>query len=89
MTIRRNVIPIKNRSARATCDEADPIVPNRTSRREPGSGRFDRNFGCHHPDFRLSGNEQRMRSPSSNEALEHDPEKWQPVFRKDHAQTKG
>jgi hypothetical protein len=22
-------------------------------------------------------------------ALEHDPEKWKPVFRKDHAQTKG
>jgi hypothetical protein len=21
--------------------------------------------------------------------LEHDPEKWEPVFRKDHAQTKG
>jgi hypothetical protein len=21
--------------------------------------------------------------------LEHDPEKWKPVFRKDHAQTKG
>jgi hypothetical protein len=21
-------------------------------------------------------------------ALEHDPEKWKPVFRKDHAQTK-
>jgi hypothetical protein len=21
--------------------------------------------------------------------LEHDPEKWRPVFRKDHAQTKG
>jgi hypothetical protein len=22
-------------------------------------------------------------------ALAHDPEKWRPVFRKDHAQTKG
>jgi hypothetical protein len=23
-----------------------------------------------------------------NRKLEHDPEKWNPVFRKDHAQTK-
>jgi hypothetical protein len=25
---------------------------------------------------------------ASNRELEHDPEKWTPVFRKDHAQTK-
>jgi hypothetical protein len=37
----------------------------------------------------LSGNERRVRPPSRNEALEHDPEKWKPGFRKDHAQTKG
>jgi hypothetical protein len=27
-------------------------------------------------------------SPATASALEHDPEKWNPVFRKDHAQTK-
>jgi len=27
--------------------------------------------------------------PIQSETLEHDPEKWKPVFRKDHAQTKG
>jgi hypothetical protein len=26
---------------------------------------------------------------AAEQALEHDPEKWEPVFRKDHAQTKG
>jgi hypothetical protein len=28
------------------------------------------------------------RAPSLTYALEHDPEKWIPVFRKDHAQIK-
>jgi hypothetical protein len=27
--------------------------------------------------------------PEIQQNLEHDPEKWEPVFRKDHAQTKG
>jgi hypothetical protein len=27
-------------------------------------------------------------SRGGRSALEHDPEKWEPVFRKDHAQTK-
>jgi hypothetical protein len=27
-------------------------------------------------------------SVETHHALEHDPEKWKPVFRKDHAQTK-
>src|SRR6266404_577310 len=27
-------------------------------------------------------------SPAMSVRLEHDPEKWKPVFRKDHAQTK-
>src|SRR5438128_1282721 len=60
---------MRKQTARATCDEADPIVPIRASRRKRGSGGFDRNFGRHHPDFRFSGNDRRMRSPSSNEAL--------------------
>jgi hypothetical protein len=29
-----------------------------------------------------------MRAPCCSSPLEHDPEKWNPVFRKDHAQTK-
>jgi hypothetical protein len=33
-------------------------------------------MACHHPDCRLL------------QRLEHDPEKWMPVFRKDHAPTK-
>ena len=33
---------------------------------------------------RLSAGASRRRNPE----LEHDPEKWIPVFRKDHAQTK-
>jgi hypothetical protein len=28
-------------------------------------------------------------APGSAMWLEHDPEKWIPIFRKDHAQTKG
>jgi 2-hydroxychromene-2-carboxylate isomerase len=28
------------------------------------------------------------RSPHRSTQLEHDPEKWKPVFRKDHVQTK-
>jgi hypothetical protein len=31
---------------------------------------------------------QEIQFAKSPEALEHDPEKWKPVFRKDHAQTK-
>jgi hypothetical protein len=27
-------------------------------------------------------------SPKNKETLEHDPENWRPVFRKEHAQTK-
>jgi hypothetical protein len=30
-----------------------------------------------------------VRPPPEAYELEHDPEKWAPVFRKDHAQTKG
>jgi hypothetical protein len=41
------------------------------------SCRFDENVG-------LPG----ARSSVSTEALEHDPEKWKPIFGKDHAQTK-
>jgi hypothetical protein len=33
-------------------------------------------MACQHPDCRLL------------QRLEHDPEKWMPVFRKDHAPTK-
>jgi hypothetical protein len=57
------------REQMATCDEADPIVPIRTGRRKRRPGGFDRNFGCHHPDFRFPGNEWSVRSPSRNEAL--------------------
>src|ERR1700722_15684914 len=35
------------------------------------------------PDSCLRSRQQRLRG-----ALEHDPEKWKPVFRKDHAQNK-
>jgi hypothetical protein len=57
------------RKQMATRDEADPIVPIRTSRRKRGPDGFDRNFGCHHPDFRFSGNERRVRPPSRKKAL--------------------
>jgi hypothetical protein len=32
--------------------------------------------------------EPRSDSIGTEKAQEHDPEKWEPVFRKDHAQTK-
>jgi hypothetical protein len=32
--------------------------------------------------------ENRSRTKFFSSLLEHDPEKWVPVFRKDHAQTK-
>jgi len=31
---------------------------------------------------------ERRLGPFDNRPLEHDPEKWKPVFRKDHAQTR-
>ena len=36
----------------------------------------------------LDGERLKGRLLSSARILEHDPEKWKPVFRKDHAQTK-
>jgi hypothetical protein len=36
-------------------------------------------FDVHPPNF--------FAAPAIAGALRHDPEKWQPVFRKDHAQT--
>jgi hypothetical protein len=39
-------------------------------------------FGCD------GGPGQRPRGASSGHVLEHDPEKWIPVFRKDHAPSK-
>jgi hypothetical protein len=37
--------------------------------------------------LKLRGARQNVNARCRN-ALEHDPEKWKPVFRKDHAQTK-
>ena len=40
------------------------------------------------PSSRLCGAPPKQRCTASGMRLEHDPEKWKPVFRKDHAQTK-
>ena len=38
--------------------------------------------------FRAKRVPVRVKKTRQNKKLEHDPEKWEPVFRKDHAQTK-
>ena len=50
--------------------------PRRRGPRHGEARRYQRLFRPRYPD------------PGHRKALKHDPEKWEPVFRKDHAQTK-
>src|SRR5262249_34988470 len=61
--------------------------PNRRSHRGIGPDLSPLHRGAHLARSR-AGSRAATKYESHRAGIEHDPEKWKPVFRKDHAQTK-
>jgi hypothetical protein len=75
-----NSVPHREQARRREGGISNRFVMNRT---EPSP-----RFSCLVHRLREYSSPRDICAPPSEESLEHDPEKWKPVFRKGHAQTK-
>ena len=82
------------RQSPAAHQPSDPYAGRNATRRKPADQTVRYDIVRDGTDWKIDGIQRRRATVDPRHArgvadeLEHDPEKWKPVFRKDHAQNK-